>query len=64
LWGIFGDIIYANLEENLKGTIACDECGKRIKRKSPRMKYCDECWKEIRIQQNRDKSNKYYYKNK
>jgi hypothetical protein len=63
LWGIFGDIIYANLEENLKGTIACDECGKRIKSSSQNnSKYCDDCAKNKEKERKRKWKRKNYIK--
>lgn len=43
LWNSFGDILYKNLENNLKDTVQCKNCNKRIKKKSNKQIYCDEC---------------------
>ncbi|MEK4907352.1 hypothetical protein [Niallia sp. FSL M8-0099] len=46
LWESFGDVLFKNLEINLKNTTQCESCGKRIIIKSNRTKYCEKCWKE------------------
>lgn len=58
LWRLFGDIIYSNLENNLKGTKICKRCNQRFQFNNNKMKYCDDCAKYIKNEQN-----KQYYKN-
>lgn len=51
LWSSFGDIIYANLNENIenkfKNTLQCDNCGIRIIKTNNKIKYCKDCSIEI-----------------
>lgn len=54
LWRLFGEVIYNNLERNLKGTKICKNCGKRFEydtdsRKSP--SNCQECTHKIHREQ-------------
>ena len=54
LWRLFGEVIYSNLERNLKGTKICKNCGKRFEydtdsRKSPAN--CQECTHKIHREQ-------------
>lgn len=54
LWRLFGEVIYSNLERNLKGTKICKNCGKRFEydtdsRKSPAN--CQECAHKIHREQ-------------
>ena len=54
LWRLFGEVIYSNLERNLKGTKICKNCGKRFhydtdSRKSPAN--CHECTYKIHREQ-------------
>lgn len=60
LWSSFGDYVYENLVNNinkseLKSTICCDRCGKRIELDSNKVKYCKKCAYEIQL----DLSRKY-----
>jgi len=48
LWRLFGDVIYSNIENNLKGTKICKNCGERFKYEQSVGKpkdFCDECAK-------------------
>lgn len=60
LWECFGKVMYNNLKQNLKGTIACENCGKRIKvsNKDYSRKYCDKCKKEIQLKWQRESMKK------
>lgn len=54
LWRLFGDIIYSNIERNLKGTKICKCCGNRFaydvnSRKSPNN--CEDCSQRIHREQ-------------
>lgn len=46
LWRLFGDVIYSNLEHNLKGTKICCKCNTRFEATNNRAKFCDKCSKE------------------
>lgn len=54
MWRLFGDVIYKNVENNLKGTKICKQCGERfeIESKTANEKYCKHCAKERKLQQN------------
>lgn len=54
LWKCFGDIMYRNLEKNIKGTMQCEDCGRRIKRNNNKQKCCEKC-AEVRTQENKKK---------
>lgn len=59
LWRLFGEVIYHNLEKNLKGTRICCKCQKRFSVSNENdysSKYCDEC-KAI-ISREKDKKKK------
>jgi len=43
LWRLFGDVIYSNLERNLKGTKICCKCNNRFNSNNNKMKYCMNC---------------------
>lgn len=45
LWRLFGEVLYRNIERNLKGTKLCKSCGKRYKAKEKDFSscYCLEC---------------------
>lgn len=43
LFNLFGDIIYDNLKNNLKGTTLCEKCGERIVVTNNKIKYCSKC---------------------
>lgn len=52
-WYTFGDILFDNLQNNIKkplddGYIMCEGCGKRLKQKSYIHKFCEKCWKDHR----------------
>lgn len=42
LWNSFGDVIYQNIQMNLKGTKQCECCGIRIETYNTK-KYCPDC---------------------
>jgi hypothetical protein len=63
LWNCFGKEIVRNIEHNVLGIKKCLCCGTKIEKINSK-KYCDECHEQIRIKQNREKAQKYYYKNK
>lgn len=58
LWKLFGDVIYSNLEKNLKDTKICEVCKCRFESNNNKMKYCKKCAKEVKNEQNKD----YYHK--
>ncbi len=60
LWKLYGDVIYNNLENKLKGTKRCSICGERFKVTNNRSKYCVKCYEEI----NRKKALQRYYEKK
>lgn len=62
LWEAFGDVILKNLQKNLKNTIQCSECGKRVKKINNRSQYCAHCWKEIQRKQTRERVREYRFK--
>jgi arsenate reductase-like glutaredoxin family protein len=43
LWKCFGDVIYSNIEKNIKGTIQCEGCHVRVKKTNNRQKCCAKC---------------------
>lgn len=43
LWNSFGDVIVANLKENLAGTALCEDCGDRFEVTKQRQTKCPEC---------------------
>lgn len=43
LWNSFGDVLVANLKENLAGTALCEDCGDRFEVKKQRQTKCLEC---------------------
>jgi hypothetical protein len=50
MWKLFGDVIYSNLERNLKGTKVCKKCGDRyspVGTSNCVSEYCVDCRKEI-----------------
>ncbi|UNC92734.1 hypothetical protein [Candidatus Contubernalis alkaliaceticus] len=47
LFKVFGDVIVENLTKNLNGTIMCNCCGARAKKKSNRQKMCPGCAEKI-----------------
>lgn len=59
LWKCYGELIYNNLVSNLKGSICCDNCGKRTERKTISQIYCDNCAKEIKKERNKERIAKY-----
>lgn len=59
LWRLFGDVIYNNIERNLKGTKICKNCKERFLSTNNKSKYCEICSKTIKNEQN-----KQYYHNK
>ena len=58
LWRLFGNIIYSNIERNLKGTKICCKCNERFIQSNNKMKMCPECAKREKNEQN-----KKYYRN-
>jgi Zn finger protein HypA/HybF involved in hydrogenase expression len=42
LWKCFGETIYENVRRNIKGTIQCEDCGKRVKGNGY-TKMCKKC---------------------
>ena len=46
LWRLFGEVIYSNLERNLKGTKICCKCNTRFNATNNRAKFCEECSKD------------------
>jgi hypothetical protein len=58
LWNTFGDIIVKNIKNNLKNTICCESCGKRVKSQSFNRKYCDDCSHEIQKKRQRESMRK------
>lgn len=58
LWRLFGDIIYSNIERNLKGTKICCKCNERFIQKNNKMKMCSACAKK-----DKNEKNKKYYSN-
>lgn len=55
LWRLFGEVIYDNLERNLRGTKICKKCGCRFHTESKKMneKYCKDCSKQVKNEQNK-----------
>jgi hypothetical protein len=58
LWSSFGDILFHNLENNMRycrlnNKITCDKCGKRIEKVNNRTKYCEIC--ALKIESERTK---------
>ena len=58
LWRLFGEVIYRNLEKNLKDTKICQCCKQRfeyIPKKGKPPVYCDECSskRELEMAKNR-----------
>lgn len=49
LWDTYGYRILKNIEYNLRSTIICENCSKRIEKKNNRTKYCNDCSKKINI---------------
>lgn len=45
IWESFGHVLLSNLNDNIKGTIQCNDCGVRIEHTHSR-KYCSECANE------------------
>lgn len=44
-WNCFGDVVFNNLKSNLKNnTIMCENCGKRVERKSNNQTMCESCY--------------------
>lgn len=64
LWNAFGEYMYANLESKLGKSIQCDTCTVRFEKKSSTHVLCDDCKKEKQKIKNKEKSLKYYHKNK
>ena len=58
LWRLFGEVIYNNLERNLKGTKICCKCNIRFTINNNKMKYCESCAKK-----EKNEKNKQYYRN-
>lgn len=58
LWRLFGEVIYSNLERNLKGTKICCKCNTRFTINNNKMKYCESCAKK-----EKNEKNKQYYRN-
>lgn len=58
LWRLFGEVIYHNIERNLKNTKICCKCNTRFVSNNNKMKYCEACAK---VEKN--KKNKQYYRN-
>ena len=58
LWRLFGEVIYKNLEKNLKGTKICCKCNIRFTSNNNKMKYCESCAKK-----EKNEKNKQYYRN-
>ena len=55
LWKLFGDVIYNNLQNNLKNTKRCEVCGVRFEYNpncKTKPKYCNDCAKEMKKKQN------------
>ena len=46
LWRLFGEVIYSNLERNLKSTKICCKCNTRFNATNNRAKFCEECSKD------------------
>ena len=65
MWRLFGDVIYDNLERNLKGTKICKKCNKRFRydkintRKIPIC--CKNCAKEINKEKTKQRAKIKYY---
>lgn len=55
---LFGEVIYSNLERNLKGTKICCKCNTRFNSNNNKMKYCESCAKK-----EKNEKNKQYYRN-
>lgn len=54
LWKLFGDVIYNNIQTNLKNTKRCEVCGARFEYNQnckTKPKYCNECAEEIKKKQ-------------
>lgn len=62
LWELFGDIIFTNLEHNIGKTIQCNNCNKRVLKKSDRMIYCEDCAREKQKEWDREYQKKKYYR--
>lgn len=61
LWRLFGDIIFHNIETNLRGTKICAKCGKRYtpaNEKDFSSKYCADCKMLISREKDRKKKQK------
>ena len=58
LWESFGDVIFNNLQMNLKNTKPCGCCGKLIDAVNNRTKYCEKCWKKKQKQWQRESMKK------
>nr|DAJ45737.1 MAG TPA: RNA dependent RNA polymerase [Caudoviricetes sp.] len=61
LWRLFGNVIYSNIERNLKGTKICCKCGKRFSIENQNdysSKYCNDCKLEIMREKDRKKKQK------
>lgn len=67
-WDVFGDVVFENLEINLKDLIEgnfilCESCGKRIRKTNNRIKFCEKCSKE-KNKENMRKAKKIAYHSK
>lgn len=49
LWTAFGDVIVENIKKNVKDTLMCPDCVKRVKRKSNNQVRCTTCAKKDNI---------------
>lgn len=60
LWKLFGDVIYNNLETNLKNTKRCEVCGVRFEYNEnckTKPKYCSECAEEVNREKTKQRMN-------
>jgi hypothetical protein len=62
LWKTFGDVLLANLRENLKNTKQCESCGTRIEIVNNQSKYCDKCFIKHRKEYKKEKQREYRLK--
>ncbi|WP_409971668.1 hypothetical protein [Bacillus sp. Bva_UNVM-123] len=61
LWWTYGDVLLANLKENLEGSMQCECCGVRIEEYNTK-KYCENCAEKIKKERDRIADRKYKFK--
>lgn len=62
LWDVYGELLYSNLEKNLKDTIQCELCTTRVVKINKSTKYCENCKVKIKKEQDRIADLKYKQK--